>query len=135
MAKEKTADLPTIRWAIAPDWFDENHRSISDILKGCLCSKCAGKLCSGEKVSPPKTMMEAIHNCCSQSPGFINERTPLYESIFRFFLRNGNNPATVQELSEQLNLINAGNTYRNSPEILLRILRADRYYGLQEMPV
>ena len=133
MAKEITADIPTTRWAIAQDWFDENNRSISDMLKGCLCSKCADKLCSGEKVSPPKTMIEAIQNCCSQSHGFINERTPLYESIFRFFLRNGNNPVTVQELSEQLSLINSGNTYRNSPEILLRILKSDRYYGLQEI--
>lgn len=134
MAKDKTPDLPAIRWAIAPDWFDKNNRSISDILKGCLCSKCTDILCSGEKVSPPETIIEAIKNCCSQSPDFINERTPLYESIFRFFLRNGNNPVTLQELSEQLNLINPGNTYRNSPEILLQILKADRYYGLQEIP-
>ena len=134
MAKEKVADLSTTRWAIAPKWFDENNRSISNILKGCLCSKCIDKLCSGEKVSPPKTMIEAISSCCSQPRSFINDRTPLYESIFRFFLRNGNNPVTVQELSEQLHLISSGNTCYNSPDILRRILKSDRYYGLQEIP-
>jgi len=64
----------------------------------------------------------------------MNDKLPVLEEIFRFFLTNGNSPVTIEELGEQMNRICGGNAYHNSPATLLRVLRTDMYYGLQEIP-
>ena len=134
MAKEKTSAEPKItRWAIALDWFHENNRSISAIIKDYLCPRCAKQLSAEGKEASTESLMSAIQGCCSQSPGFINDRLPILEGVFRFFLRNGNSPLAVDELGEQLAQLRGGDAYRNSPDTLLRLLKSDRYYGLQEI--
>jgi len=135
MTEEVTVNLPAkTRWAIATDWFPLNNRSITAILKNYLCPECAKKFQSEDKKSTPELLMAAINNCCSRSPGFINEKLPVLEGIFRFFLTNGNTPATIEELGDQISRIRGGNAYQNSPEALLRVLKSDMYYGLQEIP-
>jgi hypothetical protein len=134
MAEEVSSELPVERrWAITPNWFSVNNRSMTAILENCLCQECNKKIHSEGKQSTPESLMEAILNCCSHSPGFINEKMPVLEAIFRFFLTNGNTPVTIEELIEQINRLKGGNAYYNSPEALLRILKADIYYGLQEI--
>ena len=134
MAKEKTTAEPTItRWAIALDWFHENNRSISAIIKDYLCPRCAKQLSAEGKEASTESLMSAIQGCCSQSPGFINDRLPILGGVFRLFLSNGNSPLAVDELGEQLSQLRGGDAYRNSPETLLRLLKSDRYYGLQEI--
>jgi hypothetical protein len=133
MTKEETADSPMkSRWAISSDWFTRNNRSITALLENYLCPECARKFTAGEKESSSESLMDTVNSCCSHLPGFINEKTPLLEGMFRFFLSNGNTPVTIEELSEHLNRIRGGNAYLNSPETLLRLLKADMYYGLQE---
>ena len=135
MAEEVTTDLPIkTRWAIALEWFPRNNRSITAILTGYLCPECSSKLLTIGKKSTPESLMSAINTCCSQSPGFITERLPILEAVFRFYLTNGNTPLTIDELDEQINRIHGGNAYRYSPEALLHIMKADMYYGLQEIP-
>ena len=75
-----------------------------------------------------------VESCCSQIPDFINEKLPILESAFRLFLRNGNRPMTLQELSSELGRVRYGEFYRISPEALLRILKNDRFSGPQEIP-
>ena len=76
--------------------------------------------------------MSTIHNCCSHNPDFINDRLPILEGAFRLFLANGNQPLDLEELGNQLSERRGGDPYRTSPETLNRILKNDRYYGLQE---
>lgn len=135
MADEVTADLPVkARWAIIPEWFPLNNRSLTAILQQHLCHECSRKFQTEGKGSTPESLMAAINSCCSHFPGFINENLPVLEGVFRLFLTNGNTPVTIEELSEQINLTHGGNAYRYSPEALLRVLKADEYYGIQEMP-
>ena len=135
MAEEVTIDSSAMtRWAIAPEWFPRNNRSITAILRNYLCPECSKKLLTQGKGSTPESLMSAINNCCSRSPGFITEKLPILEAVFRFFLTNGNTPLTIDELNEQINRIYGGDAYRYSPEALLHILKADIYYGLQEIP-
>lgn len=135
VAEAVKADLPVkTRWAIAPDWFPLNHRSITTILQSYLCPECAKKFHSEDKKCTPESLIATINNCCSHSPGFMNDKLPVLEEIFRFFLTNGNSPVTIEELGEQMNRICGGNAYHNSPATLLRVLRTDMYYGLQEIP-
>ena len=134
MAEEVTINSPAkTRWAIAPEWFPQNNRSITAILGKYLCPECSRKLLIQGKKSTPESLMSAIHNCCSRSPGFITEKLPILEAVFRFFLTNGITPLTIDELDEQINRIHGGNAYRYSPEALIHILKADVYYGLQEI--
>jgi len=134
MAEVKTSDKPTkTQWAIALDWFQQNNRSISALIESHLCSKCAKQLDDKGKDISPESLISNIQNCCSHSPDFINNKLPIFECIFRLYLSNGNNPLTVEELVEQLSQSRGGDTYRSSPETLLRILKSDRYYGLQEI--
>jgi hypothetical protein len=135
MTQEETVEVPEkTRWAIAPDWFFRNNRSITALLKNYLCPDCAGRFSIEGKEKSAERLLATISHCCSHSPDFIHEKLPVLEGIFRLFLANGNVPATVEEISEQLKRLRGGNTYQNSTETLLRILEADMYYGLQETP-
>jgi hypothetical protein len=129
--KQKDSIPNETRWAIAPDWFPANHRSMEFLLKDYLCAKCAGKL-SDKKEPASKALLASIQNCCSKSPDFIHEKLPILESAFRLFLTNGNTPMTLKEISTELAKVRYGDVYRTSPETLLRILKSDNYYGLQE---
>jgi hypothetical protein len=114
------------------DWFQQNNRSISILLQTYLCPKCAKRLSAKRKDNSPESLMTAIKDCCSHAPGFINDRLPVLESVFRFFLANGNQPLELEELGKQLSELRGGDPYRTSPETLSRLLKNDRYYGLHE---
>ena len=133
MPEEQIAAPPAeTRWAIALDWFALNHRSAAVLVNDYLCSICVKR--RGDKKEPaPKVLLATIHSCCSQVPDFINDRLPIMESAFRLFLRNGNQPLTLREMSSALNKARYGDVYRTSPELLLRILKNDHFYGLQEI--
>jgi hypothetical protein len=126
----KSAPADDSRWAIAPDWYEENGRSLIVQLKSYLCSACAKRL--GEKKEPTlKTILATIQSCCAKEPEFFNDKMPIMESIFRLFLRSGNKPMTIKEVSAELARVRSGDLYRTSPETLTLILKNDRFYGLQ----
>jgi len=131
--EEETTDQVKTHWAIALEWFPENNRSLSALIKNYLCPECTKKFNKEGKETPPESLIATIQSCCSQSPKFINERLPILEGIFRLFLRNGNQALDLNQLSYELGQLRGGDTYRTSPEVLLRILKSDRYYGLQEI--
>jgi hypothetical protein len=130
--KEENPPLVETRWAIALDWFQINHRSASALVKDYLCPGCARRL--GAKKEPSlQVLLTNIADCCSQTPDFIHDKLPILESAFRVFLRNNNQPLTLRELSSELGRVRSGDIYRTSPEALARILKNDRFYGLQEI--
>jgi hypothetical protein len=78
--------------------------------------------------------MASVRDCCSRTPGFINDRLPVLESVFRLFLANGNQPLELSELGRQL-AERRGDILRRAPqEFLSRLLENDRYYGLRLVP-
>jgi len=131
--EERAAAIAATRWAIALDWFPAHHRSIVVLLRDYLCAECAGRF-AGDADPRPEALIGAIQKCCAAQPDFINERLPIMESVFRLLVAGGNKAATLGELSQQLGERRGGNAYRTSPEALDRILRNDRYYGLQPVP-
>lgn len=131
--EEINTEQTKTRWAIDLDWFQQNNRSISVIITDYLCPQCAKQLSTEKRENSPEALMTAIRNCCCHTPGFINDRLPIYESIFRLFLSNGNQPLDLKELGNQLSQLRGGDPYRTSPETLAHILKNDRYYGLQEI--
>ncbi len=127
-----STELPETYWSIDLDWFQRNNRSISVLIWNYLCPNCAKQFSAGDKGDSPDLLMAAVRDCCSHAPGFISDRLPILESIFRFFLSNGNQPVGLRELESQLNSLRGGDSYRTSPEVLSRLLQNDCYYGLQK---
>jgi hypothetical protein len=124
-----TNDQPVGRWFIDLDWLEQNNRSFLALAQGCLCPKCTERLKKGKKQFLPAEFPPHIKGCCAKAPGFITERMPILESVFRLFLANGNQPLNLEELNQQLSQWRGG--YRTSVEVLSRLLRYDQYYGLR----
>jgi len=98
-----------------------------------MCPKCNERLKEGDGEISASDILATIQDCCSQAPGFISGELPILESVFRFFLANGNEPVDVEELGKQLSKYRGGDTYCTSAEILSRLLTSDRYYGLRQV--
>ena len=98
-----------------------------------MCPKCQERLKGGEGEISASDILATIKDCCSQAPDFISDELPILESVFRFFLANGNEPLDVEELGKQLSECRGGDTYCTSAEILSRLLDNDRYYGLRQV--
>ena len=77
--------------------------------------------------------MSTIRDCCSRTPGFIINKLPILESIFRIFLANSNQPLDLEELEKQLSQWRGGDTHHASVEVLSRLLENDQYYGLRQV--
>jgi hypothetical protein len=130
--EQKNAPAEETLWAIAPDWYPQNGRSIIALLKSYLCAGCAVR--AGDKKEPTlKALLANIQSCCAKEPEFFSDKLPIMESTFRIFLRNGNKPMTLRELSSELGRVRSGDIYRTSPETLMHILENDRFYGLQQI--
>ena len=129
-----STDQPKPRWFIDLGWFQQNNRSISALAQSYLCAKCRKQLSAEGKEISESDLLTTIKDCCSHAPEFITGQLPILESIFRFFLANGNQPLTLEELGEQLSERRGGDTSRTSEEILLRLLKSDQYYGLRPVP-
>ncbi len=98
-----------------------------------MCPKCRKQLEAGKEEISAVDLLSTIRGCCSQAPGFITQRLPILESVFRLFLANNNHPLDLEELGRQLSEWRGGDTYRTSAEVLSRLLESDHYYGLRQV--
>jgi len=127
-----TNDQPGPRWCIDLDWLEQNNRSFLVLARGCLCPKCRERLGEGKGKISAADLISNIRDCCSQTPGFITDRLPVLESIFRLFLANGNQPLDLEEMVKQLSEWR-GDSRRTPAEVLSRLLKNERYYGLRQV--
>ena len=118
-------------WFIDLGWFQPNNRSFSTLAQGCLCPECRRRLRAEEDEVSAADLLTAIRDCCSKVPNFITLELPVLESVFRFFLANGNQPLDLVELGTQLSDRRGGDIHRTSVEVLSRLLGNDHYYGLR----
>ncbi len=121
------------RWAINLKWLQENNRSFTTLVKNSLCQKCRKKLKVDQSEAKTTELFKAAKTCCSKSVEYITPGLPLYESIFRVFLANGNQPITLAELGDQLNKWRGVDTYRTSIPVITRLLNNDQHYGLRKV--
>ena len=94
--EEINEEQPNTHWNIALDWFQQNNRSISALIQNYLCPKCTNQLNVTEKENPPDVLISAIQGCCSHVTGFITERLPILESVFRLFLAIATSPLVLE---------------------------------------
>ena len=121
------------RWFIDLDWYQQHSRCFVTLAKEYLCPNCAQRWATEKKEIPAEVLLANIRDCCSHTPGFINDRLPVLESAFRLLLANNKQPFELEELSRQLSEFRGGDTYRTSAEILSRLLSKDTYYGFRQI--
>ncbi len=121
----------TSRWFVDVAWYRQNNRSFSLLAQNYICAKCRKKLGQDISAVPPRKLLNTIKGCCADTPGFITQKLPIMENVFRLFLANGNQRLSIEEIRQQL-VERLGDTYRTSPEILSRLLAKDHYYGLTQ---
>jgi hypothetical protein len=129
-----TTDQPVGRWFIDLDWLEQNNRSFFALAQGCLCPRCRERLEVSKGEISAADLLATIKGCCSRTPGFVTDRSPILESIFRIFLANGNQPLDLEELGKHLAERRGGDAQRTSAEVLSRLLGNERYYGLRQVP-
>jgi len=129
MNEEEGADQVKPCWFIDLNWHQQNSRSFSALARDCLCPKCRER---SKKLSADE-LLTAIKDCCSEAADFISGKSPVLENIFRLFLANGNQPLDSEDLGKQLRERCGGGSYRTSAEVLSRLLRDERYYGIRQV--
>ncbi len=125
-----SAEQPVERWFVDLNWFPQNNRSFFALAQECLCPACRQRLTASPAEIAAGDLLAAISDCCSRTAGFIHGDLPILESVFRLFLANRNQPLDLEELSRELSERRAEAVYRTSPQVLSRLLKNDRYYGL-----
>ncbi len=117
-------------WHINLDWYQENRRSFHALAQRCLCDKCRKKLKVDEGEVTPGKLISAIKDCCSEQPEFITGELPVMESMFRVILAGGNKPLDIIQIGEGLRKWRGGSPGSTQGQMLARLLRNDRHYGL-----
>ena len=131
--EDVTSDQVRLCWLIDLDWYQPHNRSFFTLARNCLCPNCCQRLKVEEGEISAVDLLTNIKGCCSKEPGFITDKLPILEGIFRLFLANGNQPLDLEELGKQLSEWRGGDTYRTSAEILSRLLISNQYYGLRQI--
>ena len=131
MEKNMSESQPRERWCINLDWHLENDCSLSTLAQSYLCTKCRNKFTRDTEASK---VVQNIANCCAQSRDFFDRNASVLATVFRIFLANGNNPLHVEELAHELAKRRGEYNPTISPQVLERLIRNDRYYGLRPVP-
>jgi hypothetical protein len=144
------------RYFVDTQWYEAHGRSLRAMAQGRFCPSCQAKIgtTSSERVPivDKKTNrvvyevrdvpfgdqpMAVIRSCCSKQRNYITPETPLLESIYRVFLANGNQPATLERVREQLGdwVSVRERPHGYASELVERLIERDRRYGLREFAV
>lgn len=130
---EAAVERDNSRWAIDVAWLEERGRAFPAMAERCLCAKCRKRLKSGGGPVATEGLLDAAKECCAHSGDYITGDLPILESIFRLLLAEGNQPLDLMELGRRLSERRGVDTYRTSVEMLSRLLRNDRHYGIQRV--
>ena len=147
------AEREPARYFIDTNWYEGQGRSFRAMAQGRFCPQCQTKIGTATQERVPtvdkktnrvvyevrdvqygEQPMAVIRSCCSKQRNYITPETPVLESVFRAFLANGNQPATIERVREQLgdwiSLRDRPHSY--APELIERLVAHDRRYGLRE---
>jgi hypothetical protein len=135
MVIENTAPGQAARstWCIDAAWYERTNRSFYDLARRGLCPKCVEKMGKKKKKPTENDVMNAIKDCCAQTPEFITGRLPVMETVFRVMLANGNAPMSIEDIGKQVNERRGGDAYTASPVMLERLLSSDKWYGFKRV--
>ncbi len=131
--EEAAAERDNSLWAIDIAWLEERGRVFPAMAEHCLCAKCRKRRKSEPEPVATDGLFGAAKECSAHSGDYITGGLPILESIFRLFLAEGNKPLDLIELGRRLSERRGVDTYRTSVEMLSRLLRDDRHYGIRRV--
>ena len=95
------------------DWWKQHDSNWRVYLQSYLCDECSETYKDYDEENlvdwvDPDTgevkqvdgLLHALISHCANQPGFITDHTTMVDSVFRYFIANGNKPLTPIELSE-----------------------------------
>ena len=128
----------SIRFAVTPEQFERQGRSLSLLLLHRRCATCWGTLIqetAGDLEIPADEHMEQIVNHCSQTPDFIYSGLPIMEAAFRILVSNGTNSLSLEDIYNALQekWSDASSHWTPLPAKLYRMLAKDTFYGISEV--
>ena len=151
VAEPETETEPA-RYYIDTDWYEQNNRSFRVMAQGRFCAACQAKVGEATQERVPtvdkkssrvvyetrdvrygEQPMAVIRSCCSKQRNYITPETPLLEAVFRVFLANGNQPATVERVREQLGdwISLRDRPHGYAPELIEKLVQTDSRYGIR----
>jgi hypothetical protein len=149
---EAEPETEPARYFIDTGWYDERNRSFKAMAQGRFCAACQAKVGEATQERVPtvdkkssrvvyetrdvrygEQPMQVIRTCCSKQRNYITPETPVLEAVFRVFLANGNQPATVERVREQLGdwISLRDRPHGYSAELIERLLQNDHRYGMR----
>jgi hypothetical protein len=149
-------EASTARYFIDERWFDRVNKSYRAMAQARMCESCKEKVGTETQERAPsvdprtgrvvfevrsvlfgQNPVAAIRSCCSKRRDYITPETPVAEALFRVFLASGNQPMELELIREELsNYVSMSDRPHNyAPELLERIMRTDRYYGLRRFTI
>jgi hypothetical protein len=154
-SEDEVAEVPREepRFFIDMQWYEQHGRSFRAMAQGRFCPSCQAKVGETTEERVPavdkktnrvvyevqqvrygEQPMAVIRSCCSKQRNYITPETPVIEAIYRVFLANGNQPATLERVREQLGdwISLRERPHNYAPEMLERLIRNDHRYGLRE---
>lgn len=130
-----------LRYRIDPEWYQQHQRSFYYTLRERLCEEshdralvqaaiAAAPAGRRRAATPEEGLIKEIQDCCSVTPEFRSGRPSLGEILFRLLLAGGNQPATAQELYDQVrSWVGPSDGRAINPEVVQRLLETDQHYG------
>ena len=115
-------------------WWDSQQVNFLTFLRGQACEACREKHASGETFDwiDPATgevyQLDLLWHCiqteCSQSPDYLDARTPIATAVFRAFVLKDNQPMTPAEIHEVIQ--------KKDPAMILRTIGGRQiYHGIR----
>lgn len=146
---EEDGEIFLSRYHIDPERYAAQGRSFAFMVKERMCKESKAQLGRPVEVRQPvrdpgtkKVRFElrtgtfgedpvaVIAECCSKTPEFKHPDLPLKEIMSRILLAVGNQPRSVMELYEEtLDWVGRADGRVINPEVILRLLASDEYYG------
>jgi hypothetical protein len=119
-------------FAIDLGWYLRTGRSVEELLKSRRCPTCQEAIRGKELGITAKQHIKEIARTCSKQPGYLEDRMPIMEVLFRIILGAGNAPMTAPEIHRELSVHLESRTYSRVLPFrwLERLLSGDNPYGI-----
>ncbi len=106
-SRQKNPETTTLEetprlYAIDLKWHEVVGRSLEELVRSRRCPTCQDELRQGRTPPTMEQHLERIPRHCSQERGYLSDRMPIMEIIFRILLRSGNAPKTAEEVHREL---------------------------------
>jgi hypothetical protein len=124
---QQPAPAPPPRYCINEEWIEQSGRSLQHMIETRLPQ---GQ--GDEKGSKRKKAKAVSMSDLGKVEGFVSPDLPMLEAVFRLLLVHENKPMDVEQISQELaeNGIGIRDARSVRPDVLVRLLDSDRYYGL-----